>query len=242
MLSLFALCSCASPSASQSESSELKAELRAMREENARLRRSLENKEPPGSALPGPSASARMGAPAEIPALTVVKLKPKAEPAPRISTAIPVVEPAPESVDEILQATRSEDEKGPPANPALLDQEFREGLNALSTGNLSGGVAKLQRFAADNPRHPKADNALYLSGVGLMGLSDYERATTVFEQVISSYPAGDAVKEAMLKLAECRARLNRRTEARALYGQLVKKYPGTAAATQAQARLASLPP
>jgi len=242
---LFALQACASESASKREVAHLQAELQVQREENTRLRRRLGERDSPPS--PGPlGARVSRGEPPEVPALTVVKLKPKAEPAPKIDTAVSVFEPAPESVDQILQASsRSADEaldERSPARSSAAEDEFQEGMAALNTGNLSRGIARLQKFAVENPRHPKADNALYFSGVGLMGLGEYERAASTFEQVISGYPAGDALKDTMLKLAECRARLNRRTEARALYTQLVRLYPGTAAATQAQARLASLPP
>jgi len=242
ILSLFALYSCATGSASQGELGELKAELRAAREENLRLRRRLEEQDAATPARPGGIGDERP----EIPALTVVKLKPKTEPAPKIATAVSVLEPEPDVLEDILQsgskATEASEEPRSAASPVALELEFQEGITALNTGNLAGGVSRLQKFAAENPRHPKADNALYFSGVGQMGQGNYERAASTFEQVISTYPAGDAVKDSMLKLAECRARLNRRGEARALYTQLLKKYPGTAAATQAQARLASLPP
>jgi TolA-binding protein len=45
----------------------------------------------------------------------------------------------------------------------------------------------------------------------------------------------------MLKLAECRMRLKQPAEARALLARLVNSFPGTPAATEAQARLARIP-
>ncbi len=215
---LFVLHACASESASKAEVVHLQAELRAQREENAVLRRRLEERDSAPTPVPVRAYVSR-DEPPEVPALTVVKLKPKAEPAPKIDTAVSVFEPAPESVDEILQAgSRSDgalEEQRSPANPSAAEGEFQEGMAALNTGNLSGGIARLQKFAAENPRHPKADNALYFSGVGLIGLGQYERAASSFERVISGYPAGDALKDAMLKLAECRARLNRPSSTRA---------------------------
>jgi tol-pal system protein YbgF len=112
----------------------------------------------------------------------------------------------------------------------------------MKTGNVSGGIARLQKFAAENPRHPKADNALYYSGVGLMAESDFDGAANAFEKVLSAYPAGDAVMGSTLRLAECRARLKNTRAARALYTQVVNKYPGSAAASEATQRLALLPP
>jgi TolA-binding protein len=45
----------------------------------------------------------------------------------------------------------------------------------------------------------------------------------------------------MLKLAECRMRLKQPTEARTLLARVVTSFPGTPAATEAEARLARLP-
>lgn len=174
----------------------------------------------------------------ELPPLTVVKLKPKAEPAPQISTSVEVVEPAQGVVEELpLSLTGAEERR---EDSAATDAIFENAVAALKTGNLTGGVMRLQSFAGDNPRHAQADNAWYFAGVGLMGLNDYQDAATSFEKVISDYPAGDAVVDSYLKLAECKMRLGRPAEAREAYEKIIRQYPGTAAAVQAQGRLASL--
>jgi tol-pal system protein YbgF len=240
IFSSLALLSCASGSASKAELSDLRAELHALREENARLTRRIDQLE--GGARPLGKSTAD---PREVPALTVIKLKPKSEPPASISVSIPVQEPAPEVLAEILDSPpggTARSRESARASDSMLEAEFAEGLTALKTGNVSGGIARLQRFAAENPRHPKADNALYLSGVGLMGQGSFEAAAGAFERVIAAYPAGDAVKDAMVRLAECRTRLKSPAQARALYSEVLKKYPGSAAANEATQRLALLPP
>ena len=229
--------SCASQAPSQAELSSLRAELRSLQDENARLARRVERLE-----AGRPAAAA---GPREVPSLTVVKLKPKSDPAPKLSVSVPVVEPDADLVAEILEeppSGPSRPQSGSRAGDPSLDAEFGEGLAALRTGNVSGGIARLQRFAAQNPRHPKADNALYFAGVGLMAQSDFEEAAGTFERLLSSYPASDEAQAAMLKLAECRVRLKNAREARAVYTQVVNKYPGSAAANEATQRLAALPP
>jgi tol-pal system protein YbgF len=196
-----------------------------------------------GRAASTPGGSAAN--PREVPSLTVVKLKPKSDPAPKLSVSVPVVEPEADLVAEILEAPpsgASRAQSGSSADNPSLDAEFAEGLAALRTGNVSGGIGRLKRFAAQNPRHPKADNALYFAGVGLMAQSDFEEAAGTFERLLSSYPASDEAQAAMLKLAECRVRLKNAREARAVYTQVVNKYPGSAAASEATQRLAALPP
>jgi len=234
-ISPLVLVACASQGPSQAELSSLRAELRSLQEENTRLARRVERLEA-GRAVSAAGGSA--ASPREVPSLTVVKLKPKSDPAPKLNVSVPVVEPDADVMAEILEASPP----APRADNSSLDAEFGEGLAALRTGNISGGVARLKRFAAQNPRHPKADNALYFAGVGHMAQSDFEEAAGTFERLLSSYPASDEAQAAMLKLAECRVRLKNAREARAVYTQVVNKYPGSAAANEATQRLAALPP
>ena len=98
----------------------------------------------------------------------------------------------------------------------------------------------LRAFAEQNPLHPRADDALYNAGLGLMGLGEVEAAAGVFDRLTVRNPAGDMVVSALLKLAECRSRLNHRDDARALYTKVLLNYPGTPEANQAEQRLASM--
>lgn len=266
---LAALSSCAQDPALKAELADLRAEMRALRENNHRLERRVESIEalqqvsgaPRATASASPNvAPARSEVPEAVPDLTVVKLKPKADPAPHIPTEVPVVEPSPEVLEALAQASSdasgdasalgdassdapssgAPSSGGAAASGSAVDAEYDRGLEALRTGNVSGGVVKLLEFAEENPKHPRADNALYFAGVGQMGLEDYDAAARSFDRLLKQYPAGDAVVDALLKLAECRVRLNKPQEARALYGEVISHYPGTAAATQAESRLASL--
>ncbi len=189
------------------------------------------------SALP---SNPTPGSQAAIPQLTVVKLKPKHEPAPKLATLVAVVEPAPETVEALKSApiAQAAPAEGPEAQDG--DTLFDRGVESLKTGNVEGGIEELQQFAAVQPKHPKADNALYWSGLGLMGMNDLEGAKKAFESVLSKYPAGDAVQDSMLKLAECRSRLKQKTEAKAMYQKIVADYPGSPAANQAQAALSAM--
>lgn len=237
------LAGCATESASREELSQLKAELRAQRERNERLEDRVKRLEDQNAVLGAHKAQpGKTPLPVKntMPDLTVVKLKPKAEPAPRIDTRVDVVEPAPDFVAEISTSAATDDKDAPPPDPVVLDARFNDGLESLKTGNVEGGVLKLQTFASEHPQHQKADNALYFAGVGLMGLSDFDGASRTFAQVVDGYPAGDATVDAMLKLAECRVRMNQPDGAKALYSKVLESYPGTPAATQAQARLAAL--
>lgn len=266
---LCVLCACATTSASEAELGALRAELRTLRESQSRLQERLERLEAheaveqarggkgtKPSAAPaqaeGASPDAALG---DTPELAVVKLKPRYEPAPKLPTAVPVVEPDSEQMEMFIgpvgeaatapgpaatvAASDGEDAADRP-DPELLEAEYEKAVALLRTGNVEGGVERLRRFAEDNARHPRADNALYFSGLGQMGLHDFKDAASTFERLIDTYPAGDAMLDGMLRLAECRVRLNQSADARALYTRVVTQFPGTAAATQAEQRLAAL--
>src|SRR5207302_11286617 len=99
-LAAIALGACATANTS-AELKELKDEVRALREENDRLGQRLGMIEAQRTvAAASPKAQASSAAPlepkttAEVPSLTVVKLKPKKEAAPRLKTDVEVFEPS----------------------------------------------------------------------------------------------------------------------------------------------------
>ncbi|MCI0571164.1 MAG: tetratricopeptide repeat protein, partial [Myxococcaceae bacterium] len=143
-------------------------------------------------------------------------------------------------IEPTADAPPAVDIGGESVDPSLLDLEYESAVSALRTGNVAGGVERLKRFASENPRHARADNALYFAGVGLVGMEDVKGAAALLESLVASYPAGDAVTEALLRLAECRVKLHQESDARAIYNKLVTAFPGTAAASQAEQRLATL--
>ena len=201
----------------------------------------------PAAAATAPSAPvptvARSGS--TTPELMVVKLKPRTDPTPVLPTSVPVVEPKSDDMEMFISGADADsasasDEPREQVDSSVLDAQFDQAVAALRTGNVEGGVARLLEFAQQNPHHSRADNALYFGGLGQMGLKDYAAASKTFEQLLSHYPAGDAVMDGMLRLAECRIRLEQKDDARALYTRILTQFPGTAAATQAEQRLASL--
>jgi TolA-binding protein len=212
-----------------------------MRETHARLEARVERLEN-AAALERRAVSPIAAPDHAVPALTVIKLKPRTDPAPKIDVAVPVVEPSPEIVHDFAPTGAREPSPAPESGTTALggDADFEQGVAALRTGNVEGGVTRLLAFAVAHPRHAKADNALYFAGIGQMGLERYDDAARTFERLLTDHPAGDAVQDGMLRLAECRIHLNQVQDARALYTKVVASYPGTVAASQAEQRLDSL--
>jgi tol-pal system protein YbgF len=245
------LSGCATDVVSRTEHSEVLSSVRALRAENARLEARLEKLEAqqlvasaraasatrPAVSAAKPSSSSNTSSDA-LPPLAVVKLKPRKESAPKVDTAVEIAEPP----EALTQEFQNEATVGPAVEdnaPTAADAQFERALSQMKTGNSEAGVAQMAQFVADWPKHPRADNALYLSGMAYVADRDFARATEFFERVVAQFPAGDAVVDSMLRLADCRLRLNHPREARATWEKIVSSFPGTAAATQAQARLAS---
>ena len=238
---------CASDAASKSEVRTLQASVKQLQDENLRLFERVQALETEravaraGQQPLGPLLAAAPSSPAtgsEVPTLAVVKLKPRVERAPPIDVHTPVQEPDAELVAALGKSAA-------PASDApdatQVDGEFEQAQQALRTGNLGGGVERMTRFADAHPKDPRADDALYLAALGELGQDEPGRAAKLLETVLQRYPAGDVVQQAMLKLAECRMRLKQTAEARALLARLVTSFPGTPAASEAQARLARIP-
>lgn len=244
---------CASDNASQKELTELRAELRAMRQSNERMEKRLTRLEEQQVV-----ASVKKRSPSKVqeadqpwsgesvPELTVVKMTPRRDKAPPLETRTEVQEPPEEQLEALLEtsaqdaAAQSESSAEAQAQHNLGEAAFEQAMSALKTGNVSGAVLMLQSFAEEYPRHARADNALYFSGIGLLGLDDVDGAMRAFQSVLAEYPAGDARIDSLLKLADCRLKLNQKDDARALYAKLISTYPGTEAASLAQQRLAQL--
>jgi tol-pal system protein YbgF len=245
----FAGCASAPQPLVRDEVGTLRAELRALRAQNAELERRLSRVEDAQAVSrsraqsPPPRAEASAQAEAEpMPKLSVVKLQPKAKVAPRLPVVADVQEPDEDTLEAMLRADdRDVDPKPSPQVQAHIGAAlFEEGLASLKTGNVAGAVHKLQAFVVDHPRHADADNALYYSGVGLLALGDLQGAAAAFERVLSEYPAGDARMESMLRLADCRLKQNQHQQARDLYARLINTFPGTTAANEARERLGKI--
>ncbi len=235
---------CATPSVTRPELNELMASVRALRAENARLEARLEHleqqtvaastKKTATAAMTTASPRAEAQRTDALPPLTVVKLKPQRQAPPKLSTQVEVAEPASGLVDELKT------EKPDETDLAIAEAQYLKGVDAIKTGNAEGGCAQLLQFVSDWPRHPHADNALHYVGLALLAQQDFSGAAQQFERVTTSYPAGDAVIEAMLKLAECRLRLKQPAQAKATLERVISNFPGTPAASQAQATLVTL--
>jgi TolA-binding protein len=237
-----ALPGCAGDGALRRDLDALRAEVRSMRAENARLAGQVEGLEVrldavamrlgrTGEAAPAAAAAA---APDDrvvvVPEhLEVVRVAPRAPRAPPVPVAVPLVEPDAARLEAL--ARRGGRELRTEAEADLRAARRLTGLDAAHA---------LEDFASRYPRHPLADDVL------LEAASAYEREArpdavcAVARRVADDYPAGDAMPEALLRLAACEARRGSPDAERRFLTRVVSEFPSTPAARRAGDRLAAI--
>ena len=232
----------------------LRAELRALRQDNdelarkvgalsgrmdlvtARLTRGAEARaaEAPVAAPPSPAVAEGAGA---IPRdLAVVKIAPPvigdpraARSAPSIPTLVAIAEPDAAKLDALARPSRRE--LASEADAELRAARRRTGIDRAHA---------LEGFAARYPRHGAADNALVEAAEAYAAAGNDEASCAVARRIPDEYPAGDAVSDALERLAGCEARRGRPEAERRLLQRIVSDYPSTPAANRAGARLATI--
>ncbi len=177
--------------------------------------------------------------PAVPPDLAVVKVgPPRAEPqrrgrlprsAPPVPTQTPVVEPSPERL-AALGAGRID-----------LASEAQNELDAAHRLSGLAAARALEAFAAHYPHHPRADNALLEAARLRTAAGDDDAACDLYARCVDEYPAGDALPDALERLAECHSQRGEAKRARALFEQVAADYPDTSAAKLAKEHLAAMP-
>ncbi len=115
--------------------------------------------------------------------------------------------------------------------------EYRAAVELVKAGDKDAAVAALRAFLQNHPRHEYADNAQYWLGEAFYGGKDYKNALVEFRATIETYPRGNKVPDALLKVGYCYQALSQPEKARAVLEQVVNLYPKTEPAALAAKRL-----
>jgi tol-pal system protein YbgF len=115
--------------------------------------------------------------------------------------------------------------------------EYRAAIELVKSGSKDEAVAALRTFLQNHARHEYADNAQYWLGEAFYAAKDYKNALTEFRATIETYPRGNKVPDALLKVGYCYSALGQTEKARAVLEQVVNLYPKTEPAALAAKRL-----
>lgn len=132
------------------------------------------------------------------------------------------------------------DRESPSERTADAGNDYRVAVELVKAGQYADGATALRAFLRKHPRHDYADNAQYWIGEALYAQKDYPTALVEFRAVIETYPRGNKVPDALLKVGYCYVALAQPDKARAVLEQVVNLYPKTEPAVTAAKRLESL--
>jgi tol-pal system protein YbgF len=127
-----------------------------------------------------------------------------------------------------------------PGSPAQSKAIYDAAYLDLNRGNYSLALIGFRDFLSKDPESELADNAQYWIGECYYAQRDFNTAISEFSKVEETYPKGDKVPAAMLKIAYSHLQLDDRAGARATLRDLIHRFPKSDEATQARSKLPSL--
>lgn len=123
----------------------------------------------------------------------------------------------------------------PPSEEA--GEDYRAAVELVKAGKSDEAVTALHAFLQHYPRNDYADNAQYWLGEVYYAQKDYQHALAEFRATIETYPRGNKVPDALLKVGFCYASLGQSDKAKAVLEQVINLYPKTEPAALAAKRL-----
>jgi tol-pal system protein YbgF len=118
--------------------------------------------------------------------------------------------------------------------------EYRRYLEALRAGNHAFAITGFRNFVEEYPRHELADNAQYWLGEAYYDQDDFHQALAEFRKVVTLFPGGGKVPDALLKIGFCHLALGDEDAARRVLRRVAERYADTNPARLAADRLKSL--
>jgi tol-pal system protein YbgF len=120
------------------------------------------------------------------------------------------------------------------------EELYSSAYAALSQGELKDARKKFEEFLTLFPDTEYSDNAQFWIGESYYREKKYEEAILEFEEVIKKYPRGNKLPDAMLKQAFSFLAINDTNSAKLLLQKTIDKYPTSAQAEIAKAKLKSV--
>lgn len=118
---------------------------------------------------------------------------------------------------------------------------YDRGYTLYHQGRYLDAESSFQRFIQAHAGTELADNAQFWIGESRFARGDMMGALLAFQEVLDRYPGGNKVADSLLKAADCLMRLDNADAGIERYHEVVRRFPGSAAAAMAEERL-SRPP
>jgi tol-pal system protein YbgF len=124
------------------------------------------------------------------------------------------------------------------AGSAASEQTSYDGaMAALRGGDYARAITGFREVVTNYPQGDLAGNAQFWIGESYYTKGDLENAITAYRKVIADWPQSRKAPDAMVKLGFSLSDLKRTGEARSTLEEVVRKFPGSTAASLAADRL-----
>lgn len=120
---------------------------------------------------------------------------------------------------------------------AMYDMAF----NAIKGSDYPKAINGFKSFVSAYPSSPLAGNAQYWLGEAYYVTHEYPSAIAAFQKVATDWPESSKVPDALVKIGFTQSALGKNGEARVTLQDVIRRFPGTEAATLAADRLKRLP-
>lgn len=127
-------------------------------------------------------------------------------------------------------------------NPAAADEGkiYQSGLDKAERGEYLNAAADFQTFLKKYPKSTFAPTAQYWIGECFYSMKDYKRAIKEYQFYIQSYPRHEKIAAAILKQGNSFVELGLVEESKPFYEKVIKEYPNSPEAGQANTKLGRL--
>jgi tol-pal system protein YbgF len=133
----------------------------------------------------------------------------------------------------MLEAIKKIQAGAPPPDPA---EAFEKGKAHFQAGNFDGAVESLSAYLkAPSGKH--AEEATFLRGESYFQLKQYQRAITDYSKFPEKFNRSRKMPQALLRIGLSFEALGMKDDGKAFYQELVEKFPKSAEAKKARAKL-----
>jgi TolA-binding protein len=121
-------------------------------------------------------------------------------------------------------------------DPSKIDETtlYAEIFNAYRANDEIGFKSRMQTFITRFPASSYADNVLYLAGRLAFNNKNYAEAIRYYQKVITQYPHSNKVVAAKYAKGIAYKQMNLAPQAKGVFADLRKKYPGSPEAFRAE--------
>ena len=125
-------------------------------------------------------------------------------------------------------------------DPFAEQQAYQSAFDLLKLGRYEDAAVAFQQFVAEYPTGSYADNAQYWLGETYYITRRFQQAVEEFERLVTVHPNSQKITHALLKIGYAHDELGNTAEAERVLGELMERYPQSAAAGLARKRLLSI--